>query len=70
MFLFKVMSLKTLLTPCLGLMLCLTVGPWSGIRPRPTPIITSDVMPWLSMISLLATCIVIVLSIPLLELEL
>jgi hypothetical protein len=65
MILFLVMSLKTLPFPCLGPMLCLMVGSWSGTRPRPTLIITSDVMPWLSMMSILATCTVVVLWIPL-----
>jgi hypothetical protein len=60
MTLFKVMSLKTLLFPCLGPMLCPMVGPWNGIRLRPTLIIPSDVMLGLSMMSVLATCIVVV----------
>jgi hypothetical protein len=42
------------------------VGPWSGTRPWPTLIITSDIMPWLSMMSIVAMCIIIVLWIPLL----
>jgi hypothetical protein len=43
MTLFQVMSLKTLLLPCHGSMLFLMVGPWSGIRPRPTQVPPSDV---------------------------
>jgi hypothetical protein len=42
-------------------MLFLMVGPWNGTRPRPTLIIPSDVMPGLSMMSVLAMCIVVVL---------
>jgi hypothetical protein len=60
MTLFQVISLKTLLLPCHGPMLFPMVGPWSGTRPRPTLIIPSDVMPGLRMMSVLATCIVIV----------
>jgi hypothetical protein len=55
------MPLKILLFRCLGPMLYLMVGPWSGNRPRPTPILTSNVMLGLSMMLILATCIVIVL---------
>jgi hypothetical protein len=36
------------------------VGPWSGIHPRPALILPSDIMPGLSMISVLATCTVVV----------
>jgi hypothetical protein len=36
------------------------VGPWNGTRPQPTLIIPSDVMPGLSMMSILATCIVVI----------
>jgi hypothetical protein len=51
------MSLRTLLLPCHGPMLCLMVGPWSVIRPRPTLMIPSDVVPGLSMTSVLTTCV-------------
>jgi hypothetical protein len=47
------MSLKTLLFPCLGPVLFQMVGPWNGIRPRPTLMIPSDVVPGLSMTSIL-----------------
>jgi hypothetical protein len=53
MILFQVMSLKTLPFPCLGPMLFLMVGPWSGTHPQPTLIMPSDVMPGLSMMSVL-----------------
>jgi hypothetical protein len=36
------------------------VGPWNGTRPWPTLIIPSDVMLGLSMMSILATCIVVI----------
>jgi hypothetical protein len=60
MILFQVMSLKTLPFPCLGLILCLMVGPWNGTRPQPTLNIPSDVMPGLNVMSIMATCIVVV----------
>jgi hypothetical protein len=48
--------MKTLLFPCLGPVLFQMVGPWNGIRPRPTLTIPSDVVPGLSMTSVLTTC--------------
>jgi hypothetical protein len=51
------MSLKTLLFPCLGPVLFQMVGPWNGIHPRPTLMIPSDVVPGLSMTSVLTTCV-------------
>jgi hypothetical protein len=50
------MPLKTLLFPCLGPVLFQMVGSWNGIRPRPTLRIPSDVVPGLSMTSVLTTC--------------
>jgi hypothetical protein len=61
----QVISLRTLLCLCHGLTLYPMVGPWSGIRPWPTLNLPSDVMPGLSMMSVLATCIVVAFSIPL-----
>jgi hypothetical protein len=57
--------MRTRLLSCHGPMLCLMVGPWSGIRPRPTLNLSSDVMLGLSVMSVLATCIVVMFLIPL-----
>jgi hypothetical protein len=61
----QVIPLRNLLYLYHGLMLCPMIGPWNGTRPWPTLIILSYVMPGLSMMSVLAMCIVVVLQIPL-----
>jgi hypothetical protein len=48
--------MKTLLFPCHGPVLFQKIGPRNGIRPRPILMFSSDVMPELSMTSVLSTC--------------
>jgi hypothetical protein len=48
--------LKTLLFPCHGPMLFQKIGLRNGIRPQPILMIPSDVVPGLSMTSVLTTC--------------
>jgi hypothetical protein len=50
------MSLKILLFPCLGPVLFQMIGPWNGIHPRPMLMMSSDVVPGLSMTSVLTAC--------------
>ncbi|XP_025800793.1 uncharacterized protein LOC112880397 isoform X2 [Panicum hallii] len=52
----QVKSLKTLLFPCLGPVLFQMVGHWNGTRSRSTLMTLSDVVPGLSMTSVLTTC--------------
>jgi hypothetical protein len=50
------MPLKNLLFPCHGPVLFQKIGPRNGIRPRPILMISSDVVPGLSITSVLRTC--------------